>query len=99
MSIKEALVRQSVDDRVMIGDIVKKALNGKFGEVLRALVNGLTTECLEYNQVNPTDRMPLSAERLLGRMEAYHNIIYKLEAAISDSESLQLPEEQDDGET
>ena len=96
MSIKDALVRQSETDRVEIGEVVKRTLNGKFGEILRAYINGMITESLQYHQTNPTDRMPLSADRILGRCEAYQNCIYGLETMVRDAEDLQTPIHEDE---
>ena len=98
MNIKEALVRQSVEDKISIGDIVKKAYNGKFGEILRAYINGMITKEATYNQINPTDRSPLSADRVLGRIEAYNNILVDFERMIEEAELLQKPQpEQNEG--
>ena len=96
MSIKDALVRQDVGDRIEIGEVVKRTLNGKFGDILRAFINGMITSCLKDHENNPTDRMPLSADRLLGRAEAYQNCIYGLEQMVVDAEDMQRPQEEED---
>ena len=96
MSIKDALVRQEDGDRIEIGEVVKRTLNGKFGDVLRAFINGMVTRELKDSQSNPTDRMPLSAERVLGRCEAYQNCLYGLEEMIEDAEDLQRPQEEEE---
>ena len=100
MSIKEALVRQETTDRIEIGEVVKRTLNGKFGDILRAYINGMVTKALRDSQDNPTDRMPLPSDRVLGRCEAYQNCLYGLEQMIVDAEELQVPqkEEEDEGE-
>lgn len=93
MKIKDALVRQTETDRVEIGEIVRRVYNGKFGEILRAYINGSVTKELTYNQVNPNDRSPLSADRILGRCEAYNNVLLDLERMIQDADDLQRPQE------
>jgi len=98
MSIKDALVRQDDNDRIQIGEIVKRTMNGKFGEIFRAFINGLQTKEIEYNKTNPSDRMPLSADRLLGRIEGYHECLYGLERMIQDAEELQAPVEEEEDE-
>lgn len=96
MSIKDALVRQNESDKIEIGEVVKRTLNGKFGDILRAYVNGKITSESLYHQVNPMDREPLSAERILGRIEAYNNVIYNLEEMVQEAEELQRPVEDDE---
>lgn len=91
MTIENALVNQTDSDRIEIGELVDRTMNGKFGDVYRAFINGLITECLTYNQDNPTDRMPISADRLLGRAEGYQNSIYGLEQMIQDGNDLKKP--------
>lgn len=89
--IKEALVRQEPDDVIEIGDIVRKALNGKFGEVFRAYINGMITKELTYHQNNTSEVSPINADRILGRAEAYQNCLYGLEVMISDADELKQP--------
>ena len=98
MSIKEALVNRSDSDKIEIGELVERTLNGKFGDVFRAFINGMITECLMYHQNNPTDRMPINADRLLGRCEAYQNCIYGLEAMVEDAKDLKKPAPQEEEE-
>ena len=95
MKVKDRLVRQNEEDIIEIGRIVKTAYYGKFGEVLKAIVEGLVTEILTYHQSNPNDRMPMSAERLLGRLEGYQTIINKLEESIFQAEEAQKPIRED----
>lgn len=96
MSIKDALVRREDEDRIEIGEVVKRTLNGKFGDIFRAYINGMVTRELKDSQSNPTDRLPLPSDRVLGRCEAYQNCLYGLEQMISDAEDLQRPEEDEE---
>jgi len=83
-----------VGDKLERGRIVRVAYEGKFGEVFRAFINGLITTSLKYHQVNPNDRAPISAERLLGRCEGYQNVVDGLELIIYEAEELQRPIEE-----
>lgn len=99
MNIKERLVRQSPDDKIEIGRIVRQAYNGKFGEIIRAVINGRTTQEVIAHQFNPNDRAPLHAERILGRIEGYNNVLLDLERMISEGEQYSAykePEESKD---
>lgn len=89
MAIKESLVRQNMQDKIDIGNVVKKALNGAFGEVLRALINGLVTRELTYNQ----EDSKIPADRKLGRCEAYNNVLLELERSVQEAEFLTAPVE------
>lgn len=91
MNIKERLVRQSVEDKIEIGTIVRRAYDGKFGEVLRAYINGVRDKELLFNQTNPTTRPPLNADRILGRCEAYTNVIVDMERMIQEADDLRRP--------
>ncbi len=91
MSIRDDLVTQNEQSKIRIGQVVKKSLNGNFGEVLRALVNGMITEELSFNQDNPT----MSADRHMGRCEGYNNILVKLEYMVSEMESLTQVEDEE----
>jgi len=84
MSIREDLVTQDDQARIRIGQVVKRSMNGAFGEIFRALKNGLITEELTYNQTDNT----MSADRHLGRCEAYTNMEVKLEQMIAEMEDL-----------
>jgi len=87
----------SLDPQYVIerGEIVKRAYEDKFGEVLRSLVNGRITKGLSDHQLNPSDRMPITPDRILGRLEGYQTIIDDLELMIQEAEDLQRPLEED----
>lgn len=63
-------------------DILDRFYNSKAGEIVRAMVNGLIT----YNLT--IDRQNVSADRILGRCEAYQDIINKIELAIEEGNEL-----------
>lgn len=85
-------------DIIERGRIVQVAYEGQFGKVLRALVNGLISQGLVYHRDNAPDRVPMTAERILGRCEGYQEIIDKLEMMIEAKDQLETPiDEEDDG--
>lgn len=98
MNIKDRLVRQNIEDKIEIGDIVRRVYNGKFGEVLRAYINGIITRELTDNQTNPKDRMPMTPDRILGRCEAYTNVLLDMERMINESDELQQIKRKKSGE-
>lgn len=71
-------------------DILKKFYNGKAGEIFRAIVNGLITQNLTIARDN------VSADRILGRCEAYQHIINLIEIAIEEGEELKRPLQADE---
>lgn len=94
MSIKEALVRQDVQDKVQIGNVVRRTLNGQFGDILRAYINGVITgECLDTNSI--PDNI-INADRRLGRIEAFNKVLVDLEFMVHEMEQLTQPEEEDE---
>jgi len=94
MSIKDALVRQNNEDKILIGGIVKRVYNSQFGDILRAYIEGVKTKELLYHQ----DNGHISPDRILGRCEAYTNVIQDLERMIMDSEQIQEPLEEEDND-
>jgi len=80
------------------GEIVQRSYRGKFGEILRAYINGMVTKELTYNQTNAPGTQPLSSDRILGRCEAYNNVLIDLERMIADGEEMKQPiiEEEED---
>lgn len=91
MKIKDALVRRNFQDKILIGDVVRKALSGRFGHIFRAYIDGMITKEIQYNKTNPNDRMPLSSDRILGRVEAYQDCLYGLEQMIQEADELKEP--------
>ncbi len=96
MNISERLIRREEQDILEIGNIIKATYYGQFGEVLKAIVDGLITYDLTLNQRNERDVVPLSSDRLLGRLEGYQTVINKLELAIQEADSLREPIEEDE---
>lgn len=100
MSVKLALERREAQDQILIGGIIKRVHESQYGEIFRALVEGLKAKELMYNQNNVPNLIPLTADRILGRLEAYQNIVDELDLAIKVAEDLQKPEpeEEEDAE-
>lgn len=96
MTIEERLVRQSPEDILYIGHIVETAYLGEFGRVLNAIIEGLKTREIAYHQTNPTDRQPMSADRILGRIEGYQAVINELDLTISKAKYEKKPIEEED---
>lgn len=96
MKIEERLVRQSPADVVEIGEVIERAYYGQFGAVLKAIIEGLMTEGLTYHTRNEKDVVPLSADRILGRLEGYQRIISEIEASIEKKNELLKPQKEDE---
>ena len=73
------------------GNIVEKALKGRFGDIISALINGLKDKELTYNQHDAI----ISADRRLGRCEGYVNVINSLYEMIDEKIRLETPEEEE----
>ena len=95
MNIKQRLDRHDIEDIIIIGDIVRKAYNGQFGDILRAVINGRQSSLLKDNLNNLIDTVPLSSDRILGRLEAMSILIDDLELMIHESEQLKEPIEEE----
>lgn len=84
--IEECLVRGETQDIIYIGEVAERLYNGEGGFLLRALTNGQISEEAEVKQ---KDDLP--ADRRLGRIEAYQNMINLIEQAIEDGNSMKRP--------
>lgn len=69
------------------GNIVDKAMRGRFGEILTALINGLKDAEFTYNQTE----FNIPADRRLGRCEGYTNILNSLYDMIDEKDRLEAP--------
>lgn len=69
-------------DIVYIGELVEKVLLGEFGSVLRALMKGRAA--MELNESRVTAKV--SADRYLGRLDAYERILSDLEQYVLDKD-------------
>jgi hypothetical protein len=88
MNIKEALVRQSKQDKVEIGTIIERAMKGKFGDIFYAVVEGLKKQELQESRIYPAK---LSSDRVLGRMEGLDMLIDSIEIAIHEKDEILAP--------
>lgn len=93
MRIKEALVRRDNDSKIMIGSAVERSMNGQFGEVFRAYINGVITAEIEASKFSPGQ---ISSDRRLGRIEGYQTVLLDLEQMIEDKKDLARPEDVED---
>ncbi len=84
MKIEQRLIRRHQEDVIEIGNILEKFYNGQAGAILRAIVNGRKSEEAKIHQTELATYHPTHAERVLGRIEAYQNIIDDIEQAIAD---------------
>ena len=62
MTIEERMLRNDPADQVEVGDIVEKALQGSFGEILKQSIESLKAEYIEKSE--RTSAIP--ADRTLG---------------------------------
>jgi hypothetical protein len=94
MNIKEALTKGDMPDKIYIGEIAERLYSGETGDLLRALINGLITEEATKHRPNPN----LPADRVLGRIEAYQQIIDDIESMIKERDNLvrEQPIEEED---
>lgn len=96
MKIEQRLVRRSMEDIIHIGEQLDRFYSGQAGVVLRAFINGhITEEC----RIHYDKSQQLSADRILGRIEAFQIIIDDIERAIQEKNQLVQPEEKDDGQS
>lgn len=86
MKVKDALVVQDEQSKILIGGVVKRTLNGQFGEIFRAYINGVITEEIEDSRIHPD---LVDANRKLGRIEGYQKVLLDLETMIEQSDKLQ----------
>lgn len=91
MRIEERLLRRSPDDVVYIGGIIQSAMRGEFWTVLTMMSASLKVEEIEKSK-NGVGQ-PISADRVLGRIEAYETLITSLEAVAQQKEELSKPVE------
>lgn len=92
MKIEERMLRRNPEDLIEIGRCLGDFYNSPAGSILRAMINGRVN--LEARDHLEDDRIKPS--RVLGRIEAYNQIINDIELSISQYHSLiqPLPEDQ-----
>lgn len=93
MSIKEALVRQNMSDKIMIGNVVDKAMRSKFGDVFYAIIEGLKKRRVQESSVRPQE---MSSDRVLGRIEGYDEVVDALELSVLEMKGLTESNEEEE---
>lgn len=79
-----ACAKGDLQQIVHVGTLVENILKGEFGGILRSLVRGRSSMNLsESRQHGGT----LSADRYLGRLDAYDNLLTDLEQYVTDKDS------------
>lgn len=94
MNIEQALERQDMPDKIYIGEVAEKFYNSEAGELLRALLTGLRSNQSTMHRAQQS----ISADRVLGRIEAYQEIQDAFEGMIADKNKLVTPQEIPDKE-
>jgi len=78
MKIEERMDRNSMEDQIEIGNIIESSLKGSFGEVMKAMIEGLKSEFL----MNSDAVKVLPADRILGRLEGLSRLQDRLDYAV-----------------
>lgn len=86
MTIEERLLRRDTEDLIYIGELVEKMLLQETGSILKALTNGRIS-----HEAETSAKSGLSAERHLGRIEAYQQVMNDLETFVTDMKKLKEP--------
>lgn len=82
MTIEERIKRHEREDIIYIGQLAEQILASEMGSLLYALTSGrIATEASTAHQVG-------SAERVLGRIEAYQKLVNDLEQYVVDKDKL-----------
>lgn len=90
--ITEAMVRQNTEDIIYIGQVAERLYNSESGHFLRAVIQGkITNESRRYK----TD-LKTPADRCLGRIEGYNDIIDSIELAIQEGKELNRPKTEEE---
>lgn len=86
MNAEERLTRQASEDIVLIGDLLERFMNSPAGKYFRIMVSNLQKLEIQHSKSSV-----LSAERALGRIEAYDNVLNDIEGFIHQKNELQKP--------
>jgi len=78
MKITERMDRNLMEDQIEIGNIIESSLKGSFGEVMKAMIEGLKSEFL----MNSDAVKVLPADRILGRLEGLSRLQDRLDYAV-----------------
>jgi hypothetical protein len=74
MKLTERIVRDDVEDKIYLGELVERGTKGEFGDLFRLLVNGVFDDQLGHS----INRHDVPADRYLGRMEGLKMLQDKL---------------------
>lgn len=89
MRIEERLTRRAPDDIVYIGNLIQQAMKSELWTVINFMSASLKVEEIEKSKNGLG--APISADRVLGRIEAYETIITNLEGIAVQKEELSKP--------
>jgi len=82
--LQKRISSDSSEDKIYLGQLVEKATQGEFGDLLRIIINGITAEELAKSSIDA--KMP--ADRYLGRIEGLNILQDKLILMIDIKNSL-----------
>lgn len=89
MTIAQRLSRRAPEDISLIGGMIANVMKGDFWQVLTFLTASQRVMEIEKSKTGVGGN--LSAERILGRIEAYETVISDLEAIVQMKEELDRP--------
>lgn len=91
MRIEERLARRAPEDIIHIGGIIEHTMKGEFWSILKML--GVSLKVDEIERAKNGIGVPISSERVLGRIEAHQTMLDALEAIVIQRNELQKPVE------
>ena len=77
-SLEVRIKRNAIEDQLYIGELIEKATQGEFGQILKLIINGMVAEWLAYSEGD--QKTP--ADRYLGRIEAVNKLQERLDYCI-----------------
>lgn len=84
MTVDEMMARQDDSDRMEIGNIVEHATQGRFGKVLKAIIEGIKEDLSAAADRDPK----ISAERTLGKIWGLNEVQRRLDNAVDDKNKI-----------
>lgn len=94
MRIEDRLKRQNEEDLVIIGDIIDHFFKSDMGKIFTNGLNNLKSMELHNSRARDT-----SAEKVVGRLEAYETIVADLQGFVDRKNELQEPVKRDTTES
>lgn len=89
MKIEERLIRRHAEDIVYVGNIIRSLMRTETWGMLKFVTASRRVD--EIEKARNGVGAPISADRVLGRIEAYESILGDLEAIAVQAEELQKP--------